>query len=125
MKNLKVMYVVVLLSLVISCEKDEGIKDYASMVVGTYAGTVSYNGGNTVAASSSLSKVTEKTANLIITIGSTTIPLNGIVVASSTNNAYSLSYVDSSGSFTGAVNGNKLDWTLSAGTDVIVFSGIK
>lgn len=125
MKNLKVLYFVALLSLVISCKKDEGTIDYASMVVGTYSGTVSYNGAASSAASSTLSRVSERTVNLVIIIGTTSIPLDGIVVAASTNNAYSLSYVDSSGSFTGAMNGNKLDWTLTAGTDVIVFSGIK
>jgi hypothetical protein len=128
MKKFKVLFLITLASFFLTgCPGDEkeGLIDYASMVTGTYSGLVSYNGGASVAATSSLNKSTEKTVNLVITIGTTTIPLNGIVVSLSTNNAYSLSYVDSSGTLTGTVNGNKLDWILNAGTDVVVFSGIK
>jgi len=124
-KNVKVLYFIALVFLVISCKKDEPNPDYASIIAGTYTGTVTYGGIGSVAGTSKLSKSTESVVDLIITIGTSTVPLNGITVSSSSSNVYNLSFVDSSGSFTGKVQGKKLDWTLTSGADVVVFTGIK
>jgi hypothetical protein len=125
MKNLKIIFLIALLTFFFSCSKDEPNEDLASEIAGTYTGTVTANGSASVAATSALIKHTNTVVNLIITIGSTPINLDGIDVTRSPNNIYALSLVDASGSFTGTVNGNKLDWTLTAGSIVDVFSGIK
>jgi len=113
-----------LLLLATSCEKDSDSSDYASQVAGTYSGTVTIVGTGSVSGSSKLTKSSDKVVNLSITIGVSSIPLNGIDVSKSGSNYY-LNYTDASGSFSGTVNGNSLTWTLTDGNDTITFSGTR
>ena len=114
-----------LLILATSCEKDETLPDYASKIVGTYNGTVKVTGIATVPGSSTLTKSSEQEVDLEVKIGSSSIPLDGIEVSSSGADIYNLKYSDSSGSFTGKVEGNILTWTLTGGGDTMTFSGTK
>ena len=104
------------------CKKDQ--QDYASQITGTYRGTTTITGTGTVACTSTLGKNSNTSVNLTITIGSTNIPLNGISVSKS-GSAYGLSYTDSSGSFNGTVDGNKLTWTMTASGTTETFSGTR
>ena len=106
-----------------SCKKDEILSDSGSKIEGTYNGTITVVGLATVPASTTLSKVSETIVNLIIVIGTDSIPLNGINLSRAGNNIYNLS--DSYGFFVGKVEGNKLTWTLTAGGVVESFSGTK
>ncbi len=111
--------------LAISCEKDENLSDYASIIAGTYNGTVTVEDIGTVACTSILTKSSDQEVDLEITIGSNSIPLKGIDVSSSGGDIYDLKYTDRSGSFTGKVEGNNLTWTLAAMDIVETFSGTK
>ena len=107
-----------------SCKKETNLIDYASIIEGTYSGTLTIPGTGTVSCSTKINKSSEKVVNLEITIGVTNVPFNGVDVSFG-NNAYNLTYVDSSGSFVGKVNGNTLTWTLTAGSVIETFSGTK
>jgi hypothetical protein len=124
MDNLKILYLIFILSTAIGCTKEEDT-DYASIVAGTYTGIVTYGGIGTVSASSILSEGSETEVDLIIIINANTVSLDGIAVSSITNTAFNLSYIDPGGSFTGTVQGDKLEWTLISGLDVAVFSGTR
>jgi len=113
----------ILLSLNSGCNKDE--QDYASQIIGTYNGSITVVGTGTVPCSTTVNKNTGSTVDLVITIGSSGTPLNSINVSSSGNSSYSLSYTDSSGSFSGTVSGNKLSWTLEAGGITETFVGTR
>jgi hypothetical protein len=64
-------------------------------------------------------------------VGSNNIPLDGINVSITERDSisggdiYNLKYTDSSGSLIGKVEGNRLTWTLTAGSLVETFSGTK
>jgi hypothetical protein len=107
------------------CTKKDDVVDLASAIAGTYTGTINVGGSLSASASSNLSRSTNTIVNLIITIGTTTIPLNGINVSNPSSNNYNLSLTDAGGSFIGTVQGNRLSWTLTAGSDVDVFTGTK
>jgi len=113
-----------LLMLAISCEKDKNLPDYASEIVGTYFGTVNVVGTGTVSGSSILTKRSDQKVDLEIKMGSSSIPLNKIDVSLSGGD-YNLKFTDSSGSFTGKVEGNLLTWTLTDGSTTIIFSGTR
>jgi len=115
----------ILLMLAAGCEKDENLPDYASEIAGNYNGTVTLVGTGTVPASTTINRSSNTKVNFKIIVGSTTIPLDGISVSSSSSNVYTLSYTDSSGSCQGQVDGNTLTWTLTAGNMVETFSGTK
>ncbi|MDY0100323.1 MAG: hypothetical protein RBR81_14100 [Bacteroidales bacterium] len=125
MKIFKILTFLVLFSLVSGCSKDDSDEDYASDITGLYTGTVTYTGTGTVPASCELTKSSNTKVDLVITIQTNTIPFDGINISSSSGGRYSLSYSDPSGSLTGTVDGNKLDWTLTAGSYEIIFTGTK
>ena len=108
--------------LAISCEDDKNLPDYASEIAGTYVGTVNVVGSGTVSGSSILTKRSDQKVDLEIKMGSSSIPLNRIDVSLSGGD-YNLKFTDSSGSFTGKVEGNLLTWTLTDGSDTVIFSG--
>ncbi len=113
------------LMLTTSCKKEENNPDYASQITGTYNGTVTVTGIGAVSGSSVITKSSEKVIDLEIKIGAYDIHIDGIEVKSSGGDIYNLNYTDSSGSFTGKVEGNKLTYTLSDGNDTVTFSGTK
>jgi len=108
--------------LAISCEDDKNLPDYASEIVGTYIGTVNLVGIGTVPGSSKLTKRSEQVIDLEIIIDSESTFLNKIDVSMSGGD-YNLKKTDSSGSFTGKVDGNLLTWTVTDGSATIIFSG--
>ena len=122
MKKIKVLCFITLLLVVTSCEKDEVITDFATEIAGTYAGTITETGMGSESASSKLSRSSDNVVDLIIFVGSITIPIEDISVSRHTNSVYNLLKSDSDGSFTGAVQGNKLDWTITSGnTKMMIF----
>jgi hypothetical protein len=128
-KNLFWIYSLIVIGFVLilttSCKKDENDPDYASKIAGTYNGTVTLVGTGTVPCSTTINKNSATKVNLIILIGTITIPFNGISVSSGGNNIYNLSYSDLSGTFEGQIDGDTLTWTLTAGSTIEIFSGTK
>jgi len=116
---------VMLVTFSVSCTKDDNSPDLGSKIAGTYIGTLTMVGTGTVSCSSQLTRSSNTKVNLVIYIGTSNVPLNGIEVSSSSTDVYSLSYIDSSGSFTGKVDGKTFTWTLSAGGVTQTFSGVK
>jgi hypothetical protein len=105
------------------CQKDKNLPDYASQIAGTYSGTVTVVGTGTVSCTSTLTKSSNQKVDLKITIGSNSTSLTGIKVSNSAGDVYNLTLTDSSGSFTGTVNGNTLTWDMTAGSIHETFSG--
>ena len=116
---------VFLLMFASSCENDENLPDYASKIAGDYTGTVFVIGSGSAPCCTTVSKSSGQEVDLKIKIGSNNTPLDGIKVSSAGGDVYNLKYTDSSGSFTGSVDGNLLTYTLTAGSDKVTFSGIK
>lgn len=124
--RLNLLIIIGLLSLGLTgCVKNNTNPDFASIIAGTYTGTITATGVGTVSASSVITKVNDTSVNLTVTINSTSVPLAGITVGHSGANIYSLTYSDSSGSLTGTVAGNTLNWTLTSGSDTDVFLGTR
>jgi hypothetical protein len=107
------------------CKKDNTNPDFAGAIAGTYTGTITASGIGSVSASTTITKVNETTVNFVITIGGTPIPLDGITVSNPSGNTYALSLSDSSGNLTGTVIVKTLNFTLTSGTDVDVFTGTR
>jgi len=102
-----------------SCTKpSEAIK-------GMYSGTFTFNG---TAGGTATTNVVVVDANKVQTVfsfnGGANTSLSQVNVTASGND-YALSYTDGSGSFTGTVSGNNLNWSLSSGGDVSTFTGSK
>jgi hypothetical protein len=91
------------------CQKDKNLPDYASQIAGTYSGTVTVVGTGTVSCTSTLTKSSNQKVDLKI--------------SNSAGDVYNLTLTDSSGSFTGTVNGNTLTWDMTAGSIHETFSG--
>lgn len=130
--NFSLIAMAFILILVCSCTtKDDILPDYASKIVGTYNGTITLVGTGTLSSSSILSKSSEQLVDLKIEIGSESFNLDGISVSISTGDSissgdiYNLKFTDSSGSFTGKVEGNRFTWTLNAENIRETFSGTK
>jgi hypothetical protein len=107
------------------CKKDNSSPDFATSISGTYNGNFSISGVGSVTGSSKLTKADDNLVNLTMTISSQEISLDGIIVTSPVKNSYSLTYTDLSGSFTGTVQGNNFSFSMSAGTDVVTFTGTR
>jgi hypothetical protein len=94
-------------------------------VKGNYSGTFTFNG---TAGGTATTNVVVVDANTVQTIfsfnGGANSSLSQVNVTQNGND-YALSYTDASGSFTGTVSGNNLNWSLSAGGDVSTFTGSK
>jgi hypothetical protein len=104
------------------CRKDDTGYDLAGIIEGTYTGTVTAS-GNTVYASTTITKVNETKVDLVVTFATTTVPMNGVRVSYPSDSRFTLAYSDSSGKLTGYVTGNTLNWRLTAGGYIIVFTG--
>jgi hypothetical protein len=116
---------VLLVTFSVSCTKDDNSPDLGTKIAGTYVGTLTMVGTGTVPCSSQLTRSSNTKVKLVIVIGTSNIPLDGIEVSTNSTGIYSLSYIDSSGSFNGKVDGNTFTWTLSAGGVTQTFSGTK
>jgi hypothetical protein len=123
---LNLLVILGLLSTVItSCTKKDDNPDLASIIAGSYNGTVTASGIGSAAGTTTIVRVNETRVNLVIVIGASSIPVTGVDVSNPSTNTYNLSYSQSGETLSGTVTGNTFIWTLTSGTDVIVFSGTR
>ena len=111
-------------TLLTSCGGDNSQQDYASLITGTYIGTVT-SGSGTTAGSSELVKRSETKVDMDIIAGSHTLSIPGIRVTRVGYNIYDLSCTISGNSLDGKVEGNKLTYTLSSGALNGTFTGTR
>ena len=109
---------------IISCKGDDPQGDYASIIAGTYTGTVTTASGNT-AGITIITKRSETRVDMDITAGSHNLDIPGIKVSSVEENVYTLSFSVSGNSLAGEVEGNNLTYTLSSGTLDGTFTGTR
>ena len=98
----------------ISCNGDPE-PDYASIITGTYTGTVTTESG-AIAGVTIITKRSEEKVDMYITAGSHNLNIPGIRVSSTEDNVYTLSFSVAGNSLAGEVEGNNLTYTLSSGT---------
>jgi hypothetical protein len=98
----------------ISCNGNDPQPDYASIIAGTYTGTVTTESGTT-AGVTIITKRSEAKVDMDITAGSHSLVIPGIKVRVE-NNVYTLSFSVVGNSLAGEVEGNNLTYTLSSGT---------
>ncbi len=98
-----------------SCKRSEPQPDYASIIEGTYSGTVT-TGSTTVSGTTSLVRYTNSKVDMHIAAGTHTLNIYGITVSSPVNNIYYLSYSLADKTLAGNVNGDLLTYTLTSGT---------
>lgn len=99
----------------ISCNGNDPQPDYASIIAGTYTGTVTTESGAT-AGVTIITKRSEAKVDMDITAGSHSLVIPGIKVSSVEDNVYTLSFSVVGNSLAGEVEGNNLTYTLSSGT---------
>jgi uncharacterized Zn-binding protein involved in type VI secretion len=105
-----------------SCKKTEPEPDWASIIEGTYTGTVT-TGSTTVSGTTSLVRYTSTKADMYIAAGSHTLNINGVRITSSGNDIYYLTYSLAGNTLAGNVNGDLLTYTLTSGTLNGTFTG--
>lgn len=105
-----------------SCKKREPQPDYASIIEGTYTGTVT-TGSATVPGSSNLIRYTNSKVDMHITAGTHTLNIYGITISSPVNDIYYLSYSVAGNTLDGNVQGDLLTYTLTSGTLNGTFTG--
>jgi len=108
----------------ISCNGDDPQSDYASIIAGTYTGTVT-TGSGTTAGITTITKRSETRVDMDITAGSHNLTIPGIKVSSVEDNVYTLSFSVAGNSLAGEVEGNNLTYTLSSGTLDGTFAGTR
>ncbi len=97
----------------------------SEQVKGMYSGTFTFNGSPGGTATTNVVVVDVNTVQTVFSFnGGANTSLSQVSVTTSGND-YALSYTDGSGSFSGTVSGNTLNWTLSSGGDVSTFTGTK
>jgi len=104
------------------CKRSEPQPDYASIIEGTYTGTVT-TGSVSVAGTSELARFTDTKVDMHITAGTHTLDIYGIMITTSGNDLYYLSYSVAGNTLAGTVQGNLLTYTLSSGTLNGTFTG--
>jgi len=105
-----------------SCKKSEPQPDYASIIEGTYTGTVA-TGSVTVSGTTNLVRYTNTKADMHITAGTHTLNINGITISSPGNDIYYLSYSFAGNTLDGNVQGDLLTYTLTSGALNGTFTG--
>jgi hypothetical protein len=105
-----------------SCRRSEPQPDYASIIEGTYTGTVT-TGSATVSGITELVRFTDKKVDMHITAGTHTLNIYGITISSPVNDIYYLSYSVTGNTLDGNVQGDLLTYTLTSGTLSGTFTG--
>ncbi len=105
-----------------SCKRSEPQPDYASIIEGTYTGTVT-TGSSNISGTTSLVRYTNSKVDMHITAGTHTLNIYGIMITTSGNDLYYLSYSIAGNSLVGTVQGNLLTYTLASGTLNGTFTG--
>jgi biopolymer transport protein ExbD len=131
MKNLKVMLFLLAVVMIAfsSCKKSDSSSstpapDAATAVAGSYKGKLT-SMGVAIDATTTLTKVTETTATMSITMVGQTQPYGTVKIASGGTNVYNLTMDVSGVPFTGKVEGNKLTWSMTVDSMSQSFSGTK
>lgn len=112
------------LSTLTSCDRDDPQADYASIIAGTYTGTVTTETGS-VAGITTITKRSETRVDMDITAGSHSLTIPGIQVSSVEDNVYTLSFTITGNSLAGEVEGNILTYTLASGVLTGTFAGTR
>ncbi len=129
---LKLCIYLFLFLFITGCEKE--VTDLASIITGTYKGTIKLGSLTNYSIYSNCTSVLEKddetNVTLKIKIGTTNINIPekpGIHITDEGNNVYSLAYLDDSGLLQGEVYGKSLTWTFSLFADNTeeIFDGTK
>jgi hypothetical protein len=107
-----------------SCKGDDPQTDYASIIAGTYTGTVTTDTG-VIAGITTITKKSETKVDMAITAGSHSLNIPGIRVVSTEDNVYTLSFSVAGNSLAGEVEGNNLTYTLSSGALDGTFTGTR
>lgn len=131
MKNLKLMlffWAVVMIAFS-SCKKNDSSSstpapDAATAVAGSYKGKLNAM-GVAIDATTVLTKVTESTATMSITMVGQTQPYGTVKITSGGTNTYNLTMDASAIPFTGKIEGNKLTWSMTVDAMTQTFSGTK
>lgn len=105
-----------------SCKRSEPQPDYASIIEGTYTGTVT-TGSATVSGTTNLVRFTNTKVDMHITAGTHTLNIYGITISSPVNDIYYLSYSVAGNTLDGNVQGDLLTYTLTSGTLNGTFTG--
>ncbi|MBE0678145.1 MAG: hypothetical protein IH592_05220 [Bacteroidales bacterium] len=105
-----------------SCKRNEPQPDYASIIEGTYTGTVT-TGSSNVSGTTSLVRYTNSKVDMHIAAGTHTLNIYGIMITTSGNDLYYLSYSIAGNTLVGTVQGNLLTYTLASGTLNGTFTG--
>jgi hypothetical protein len=105
-----------------SCKRSEPQPDYASIIEGTYTGTVT-TGSSNVSGTTSLVRYTNSKVDMHIAAGTHTLNIYGIMITTSGNDLYYLSYSIAGNTLVGTVQGNLLTYTLASGTLNGTFTG--
>lgn len=105
-----------------SCKRSEPQPDFASIIEGTYTGTVT-TGSTIVSGTTELVRFTDTKVDMHITAGTHTLNIYGIMVTTSGNDLYYLSYSIAGNSLVGTVQGDLLTYTLTSGTLNGTFTG--
>ncbi len=105
-----------------SCKKNGPQPDYASIIQGTYTGTVT-TGSSTVLGTTNLVRYTNSKVNMHISAGTHTLNIYGITISNPVNDIYNLSYSVAGNTLDGNVQGDLLTYTLTSGTLNGTFTG--
>lgn len=123
MRAVSILLLLTSLALVYSsCKKSEPQPDYASIIEGTYTGTVT-TGSTNVSGTTELVRFTDTKVDMHITAGTHTLNIYGIMITTSGNDLYYLSYSLAGNTLVGTVQGNLLTYTLASGTLNGTFTG--
>ncbi|MRR21973.1 hypothetical protein EG830_03215 [bacterium] len=107
-----------------SCDGDDPQDDYASVIEGTYYGTVT-TGSTTVPGTTELVRFTDVKVDVHISAGSRTLDIYGVKISNSGDDIYNLSYSIVGNTLDGNVEGNQLTYTLTSGALNGTFTGTR
>jgi hypothetical protein len=107
-----------------SCDGDDPQDDYASVIEGTYYGTVT-TGSTTVPGTTELVRFTDVKVDVHISAGSRTLDIYGVKISNSGDDIYNLSYSIVGNTMDGSVEGNQLTYTLTSGALNGTFTGTR
>jgi len=107
-----------------SCDGDDPQDDYASVIEGTYYGTVT-TGSTTVPGTTELVRFTDVKVDVHISAGSRTLDIYGVKINNSGDDIYNLSYSIVGNTMDGSVEGNQLTYTLTSGALNGTFTGTR
>ena len=124
-KALNLFILMTVVSMVItSCDRNDPQPDYASIIAGTYNGTVT-TGSGTTAGITTITKRSDTRVDMDITAGTHSLNIPGIKVSSVEDNVYTLSFAIADKSLAGEVEGNTLTYTLASGVLTGTFTGTR